>query len=251
MGIRSLLRLSLLSIFVSVYSQPTLDLSRIHSIQSSNPKELLDLTYVENLIVQSGFNNENLYEQPIIVKENTGGIFIWQYPNQFSKYLLFISQFKIHSYLEIGCRWGGTFIFTTEYLKAFNNPFEAFAVDVIDSPVVEYCDSNQGAHFLKFDSVSVSFKEYIMNRRFDLIFIDGDHSYEGVKNDYENCKGKGKIYVFHDIVNDECPGVKRFWSELKETEKSLYDFYEFTDQYAEIQTLSGKQYLGIGVAILQ
>ena len=43
--------------------------------------------YLEKLIIKLGFNTEILREQPQIVKDNGGGLLIWQYPNQFSKYL--------------------------------------------------------------------------------------------------------------------------------------------------------------------
>ena len=86
-------------------------------------------------------------------------------------------------------------------------------------------------------------------KRPDLIFIDGDHSYEGVKSDYEISKNSGHMFVFHDIVSDACPGVKQFWSELKNSEKDVYNFFEFTEQYDEVVTETGQRFLGIGVAI--
>ncbi len=50
----------------------------------------------------------------------------------------------------------------------------------------------------------------------DFLFIDGDHSYEGVKRDFEMygtlVKPKGLI-AFHDI--DYAPPVGRFWDEVK------------------------------------
>ena len=55
----------------------------------------------------------------------------------------------------------------------------------------------------------------------DLLFIDADHTYEGVKADYllykDNVKPGGLI-VFHDIIhhpNHPTVGVDRFWNELK------------------------------------
>ncbi len=51
--------------------------------------------------------------------------------------------------------------------------------------------------------------------RYDLVFIDGDHSYEGVEKDFLTYGAMGKIIAFHDIVNDGTPGVKQFWDELK------------------------------------
>ena len=60
------------------------------------------------------------------------------------------------------------------------------------------------------------------DRELDLLFIDGDHSYEGVRKDYElytPLVRKGGLIVFHDIV--PCPpkrrcGVPQFWQEMKQ-----------------------------------
>jgi cephalosporin hydroxylase len=63
----------------------------------------------------------------------------------------------------------------------------------------------------------------------DLLFIDGDHSYEGVKADFTNYRSlvrPGGLIVFHDIVRDfgtrygkptghYTGGVPVFWEEIK------------------------------------
>jgi hypothetical protein len=84
---------------------------------------------------------------------------------------------------------------------------------------------------------------------FDCIFIDGDHSYQGVKQDYLATKDNGRIFVFHDIISDACPGVVKFWNDLKLYEEDNYTFYEFIDQYNEVFERTGQKYLGIGVAV--
>jgi len=66
-------------------------------------------------------------------------------------------------------------------------------------------------------------------RPIDFLFIDGDHSYDGVRRDYELYSPlvrKGGVIAFHDIIPDHrarfgketgcyAGGVHQLWSELK------------------------------------
>lgn len=58
----------------------------------------------------------------------------------------------------------------------------------------------------------------------DWLFIDGDHSYEGCKSDFENygpLVRPGGIIAIHDVIGgirtdiEHQPGVIKFWSEIK------------------------------------
>lgn len=76
-------------------------------------------------------------------------------------------------------------------------------------------------------------------QKLDLLFIDGDHNYNGVKQDFLNYRHlvrEGGLIVFHDIVPDYLTrygiqtghwvgGVPQFWSKIKQ----LYPFYEFVE----------------------
>ena len=57
----------------------------------------------------------------------------------------------------------------------------------------------------------------VKDKKFDILFIDGDHSYEGVKKDFEMyvplVKDRGLI-LMHDITNAH-EGVPKFWEEIK------------------------------------
>lgn len=56
-------------------------------------------------------------------------------------------------------------------------------------------------------------------RPVDFVFIDGDHSYEGVKRDFELWSAlvrPGGIIAFHDMKPDAPDGVPRLWAELRE-----------------------------------
>jgi hypothetical protein len=46
-----------------------------------------------------------------------------------------------------------------------------------------------------------------------------------------------------------CPGVVKFWNELKNNENDIYTFFEFIEQYQDVWNDTRQKFLGIGVAI--
>jgi cephalosporin hydroxylase len=68
------------------------------------------------------------------------------------------------------------------------------------------------------DPATVAALERVLGgRRPDFLYIDGDHSYEGVRRDFELYSPlvrPGGIVAFHDIGAAAVPGVRRFWNEL-------------------------------------
>lgn len=58
-------------------------------------------------------------------------------------------------------------------------------------------------------------KELLFERKIDLLFIDGDHTYDAVKADHENYAPlvrSGGFVAFHDISGE--PGVAGYWDDL-------------------------------------
>lgn len=202
---------------------------------------------IHNLILELGLNNEKLHEQPVEMSPYFGnGLKMWQYPNQLSKFANYISSFSVSSYLEIGCRFGGTFVFNSEILSKNNPKMKLYACDIIPKSDIlkEYANIRDFEYIQEYSSLD-SFKEKFRNNPIEFVFIDGDHSYAGVKNDFQIFENSAdtKYIVLHDIVSDVCPGVKQMWQEIKENNR--FDTVEFCDQYDSVEG----NYLGIGLAI--
>jgi len=76
------------------------------------------------------------------------------------------------------------------------------------------------------------------NYKIDFLFHDADHSYEGVKKDFEMYSPlvrKGGIIAFHDIVTNSviCPhgwDVSKFWNEIK----NMYNYMEIIENKNQI-----------------
>jgi len=229
-----------------------IDINRIQLIRDSTPEDLEDQVYVDNLLCKLGLNDEELFNYPESLYQYCGqGLFSWQYPSQFSKYLITLSSFKIKSYLEIGVKHGGTFIITTEYLSKFNQIKKAIGIDLfLVKGLADYKKQNVNANQFPLNSRSKKFENLLKKEGpFDLTLIDGDHSYEGCLEDFNLIKNHSKIIAFHDIVSSGVLGVVKVWIEIKNNYKDEFEFFEFIDQYDEVYSNTKKTWLGIGLAV--
>lgn len=86
---------------------------------------------------------------------------------------------------------------------------------------------------LPYIETTKSFNDKIgIDAKFDLIFIDGDHSYEGFKYDFEEIALKhidDGIILFHDVLvdKDHCGfnfGIKRYFEEKIRANENLESF---------------------------
>jgi hypothetical protein len=226
--------------------------NRIRTMTESDRKNLELIEF--ELIPFIGLNNEQLHEQPIELSINFGtGLHLWQYPNQFSRLLAEIASDKeLRGYLEVGSRWGGTFVVMSEWLY-WNSPkknFFAVAIDIIDEPPIiqeyrKYCAMNGGPQikYLKGASNSRGVLDTLKEYDFGTVFIDGDHTTEGVILDHSEFTKDVDRVIHHDIDSDAVPNLRTFWSAIKQIERNKFDFTEFTNQY---KSVSGS-FLGIGL----
>ena len=87
-------------------------------------------------------------------------------------------------------------------------------------------------------------RDSLRGRSLDVLYLDGDHGYEGIKKDFELYSPlvrPGGIIVFHDIVPDyrtrygietssNVGGVPQFWTELKATHACVEEIVEDYEQ---------------------
>ncbi len=137
--------------------------------------------------------------------------------------------------LEIGtCTGGSLFLFT----RAAADDALLISIDLVHgpfgggySPAREplyrgFARAEQRIELVRADSHDPAtlerVKELLGDRPVDFLFIDGDHRYEGVSQDFELYSplvADGGLIGFHDIVpgpEANVGGVPRFWGELKE-----------------------------------
>jgi predicted O-methyltransferase YrrM len=158
--------------------------------------------------------------------------------------------------LEIGTARGGTLYLWTQAAEddaslvsvdlpggEFGGAYPACRVPFYKS----FAREGQTMHLLRTDSHKPETLDEVKNlfddQVIDFAFIDGDHTYKGVKQDFEMygpLVRPGGLIAFHDILpRPDIPDIQvvRFWQELKQK----YDTFEFIGPES-----SGRK-IGIGI----
>jgi cephalosporin hydroxylase len=228
-----------------------IDLRPIETIRSLNAEVLRTPELLEKELPALGLAPSSLLVPDELRQYCHTGLMHWQHPKQFGRYLVQLSTLKLESYLEIGTKYGGTFVITVEYLSRFHPVAEAVGVDANFCPsLLKYSRMNPKTRFVQLNTRDPRFKDLVERQRvFDLVLIDGDHAEDGCRKDFEIVRNHANVIVFHDIVNDFTPGPGVVWREIKDKCADDYSFSEYVDQYPEIQKKIGKRVLGLGVAV--
>ncbi len=166
-----------------------------------------------------------------------------QEKKEVEQFINFIQEIELENIMEIGTKLGGMFYMLCRmatgmkisvdmvdgkhggwilkdhpYLGEVINKRDAFFKTLYDCQPIHMVHGDSHRAYVKDDV-----RTLLGIQKLDLLFIDGDHTYEGAKKDYESYKEyvkKGGLIVFHDINDTEyhrridC-NVHKLWKELK------------------------------------
>jgi predicted O-methyltransferase YrrM len=153
----------------------------------------------------------------------------YQDPAELEWFVRMAQRLDVRSYLEIGSRFGDSFFAVMANLRP---GAMGVSIDLPESPEnaarlgATLAELNKlGQHcYLNFANSHNHLAHHFAKQfvaYYDLILIDGDHTYEGVKVDWDNYHRLGNVIAVHDIAapddwqSDGKPnGVQRFWREL-------------------------------------
>ena len=170
---------------------------------------------------------------------------IHQNENEFMELLKLYRWLDPKCVLEIGSAKGGSL----KYLIVNAPTAETFISIDLDTDklafLYQYTKEGQDLNLIRGDShlpsTALKVAERLKGRNLDFLFIDGDHSYQGVKSDFTMYSAyvKNGLIAFHDIVKHppeyNCH-VDIYWQEIK-------------DHYPSLEIIEDKKqgWAGIGV----
>jgi predicted O-methyltransferase YrrM len=173
---------------------------------------------------------------------------MWQVKSEFLAFLSQVAEEKAQRVLEIGTGKGGSLFF---FARVADDDATLVSVDLpggnfgggyppeYASLFRSFRHANQQIQLISGDShshVTVDEVRRVLDGPADVLLIDGDHSYEGVRADFDFYRPlvrEGGLIAFHDIVpgpEHAVGGVPRFWGEIKPSHGDINEIVESWEQ---------------------
>ena len=165
-----------------------------------------------------------------------------QVVEEYLEYLWIVSNIKHPNVLEIGVKEGHQ---------------RRFYEDLLDCGMYEGIDTNPEAPATTLGSSQDRTIITYLSRKspggWDIIFVDGNHTREGVRADYETYKGmvrSGGYLVIHDIMHDHwkgADGAAVLWKKIKNDYSIVIEIFYPVDYLPYQKRTSIRKRAGIGV----
>jgi len=253
--------MALKKLFLQIYEimPPVLKktLYSIHSIGMKLLSPIIVLKMVNGKFLNRKIKNINnisdALEFAFSFQYFTFSIKVAQVKYEITKLLEILKDLNPKIILEIGTAGGGTLYLITRIIDPettiisvdlpggfFGGGYSEWKIPLYQS----FTKKGQKIKLLRADSHNPKtlklVKTVLADKKVDFLFIDGDHTYEGVKRDfnmYSSLVKEGGIIAFHDIVEHDprssCK-VNKFWNEIKNDYESLEIIEDIKQKWAGI-----------------
>lgn len=180
-----------------------------------------------NKIKQSIINSGSGYECNQGFSSIEGGYYIQQHPDEFAEAIMYLRSLERNFQygLDIGIASGGS----TKLLRDFVDIKHTITIDTGEHEFYKHWEriKKEVKSEIVTDILGCSTSDKTRQilapykGKIDLVYIDGDHTYDGVKADYMvilPLLADKAILLFHDSKHDHY-GIKKFVNELRTDEK--------------------------------
>ncbi|MBK8805547.1 MAG: class I SAM-dependent methyltransferase [Bacteroidales bacterium] len=180
------------------------------------------------------FNSKSLLLRPLYLHESA-----WTEHIPFAFWI--VENFKPNVFVELGTHYGTSYFAFCQAVERNNLATSCYAIDTwegdehagkydtnVYSQVKSYNETNYSAFSRLLKNTFDSSLPYFLDKSIDLLHIDGFHTYEAVKHDFESWLPKmtdDGIVIFHDTnVKEREFGVYKFFAEISNSYQS-FEFY--------------------------
>lgn len=199
----------------------------VAQIASASCEQLSSAHFLANVVRSIGLTGDGrgarLYGADVKHMLHVRASGLYQDPLQISEALVHLGQLPpVQTYVEVGCFAAWTASVVAAFLRrvhsrsAHGRHFRGFVVDVTRSAIRE-------STFALLQQLNVSFvPRSELNSRllqpargrstpaYDLCFVDGDHSYVGVRKDYFEMAPFCRDMMFHDVADTSTARIDSF-----------------------------------------
>jgi hypothetical protein len=152
-----------------------------------------------------------------------------------------VKQLKPKNFVELGTHYGHSYFAICQAIQEADLNTKCFAIDLWEgdehsrsygNDVFQTVENYSTEHYRSFSNLlKMTFDDALSHfdeGSIDLLHIDGLHTYEAVKHDYETWLPKlapGAVILFHDTsVKENNFGVYRLWDELTKVHPQHFNF---------------------------
>lgn len=223
--------------------------------QMKNFKDWMNAGTMKKLLDQRAFSPETDKLVQFTMTESGGAIRPLQNPWEIGELMKRVREKQPRVIVEIGTAKGGTLFLFCQHaaddamIISLDLPFGRNGGGYPkwkEKLYAKFAKPGQTLHLMRanshLDETRTRIEALLKGRKIDVLMIDADHSYEGVKRDYDLYSpllAEDGFIAMHDVIlNRFDPEIEvhKFWDELKATEKTE----ELVHDY-------GQGNLGIGI----